>query len=94
LARYLAGRLIQALLLLLGVSLLTFTIIQLAPGRLVEIVGKAVDAAALEDQARLRALWRLDQPVHVQYWRWLQQVVRGNFGHGPGGFDLRYRARV
>lgn len=80
-ARYLAGRLIQALLLLLGVSLLTFTIIQLAPGGFVEIVGETVDAAALEDQARLRALWGLDQPVHAQYWRWLQQIVRGNFGH-------------
>jgi peptide/nickel transport system permease protein len=81
LGRYITGRLFQALFLLFGVSLLTFTIIQLAPGGFAEMMGEAVDAAAVEDQARLRALWGLDQPVHVQYWRWLQQILRGNFGH-------------
>jgi len=79
LGRYIVGRLIQALFLLVGVSLLTFTIIQMAPGSFAELVGESQDAT-VEEKANLSAMYGLDQPVHVQYWRWVQQVARGNFG--------------
>ena len=78
--RYIAGRLVQALFLLLGVSLLTFFIIEIAPGSFAEMVGESIDATA-DDRARLAALYGLDQPVHIRYWRWLQQVSIGNFGN-------------
>ncbi|MBS3985306.1 MAG: ABC transporter permease [Selenomonadales bacterium] len=78
--RYIAGRLLQSIFLLIGVSILTFTIIQLAPGSFADMVGESIDATA-EDNARLIALWGLDQPVHIQYFRWLRNVVSGNFGH-------------
>ncbi len=77
--RYIAGRLLQSLFLLVGVSILTFTIIQLAPGSFADLVGEAMDATA-EDNARLIALWGLDQPVHIQYLRWARNVLSGNFG--------------
>jgi len=80
LGRYIAGRLLQSIFLLIGVSILTFTIIQLAPGSFADMVGESIDATA-EDNARLIALWGLDQPVHIQYFRWLRNVVSGNFGH-------------
>lgn len=43
------------------------------------MVGESIDAT-IEDRARLTALWGLDQPIHIQYWRWAQNMLRGNFG--------------
>lgn len=80
LGRYIAGRLLQSLFLLIGVSILTFTIIQLAPGSFAEMVGDSMDAS-LESRARLTALWGLDQPIHIQYLRWARNMLRGNFGY-------------
>jgi len=77
--RYIAGRLLQSLFLLIGVSILTFTIIQLAPGSFAEMVGDSMDAS-MEDRARLAAMWGLDRPIHEQYLRWAGNVLRGNFG--------------
>lgn len=77
--RYIIGRLIQALFLLIGVSILTFIIIEMAPGSFAEMVGENIDAS-VDDRARLAALYGFDQPVHIRYWRWLQQVSVGNFG--------------
>jgi len=74
------GRLLQSLLLLIGVSILTFTIIQMAPGSFAEMVGDSMDAS-MEDRARLSAMWGLDQPIHIQYLRWARNMLQGNFGH-------------
>lgn len=65
--------------MLAGVSLLTFTIIQMAPGSFAEMVGEGVDSTA-EEKANFAAMYGLDQPIYVQYWRWASQVVRGNLG--------------
>lgn len=78
--RYILGRLLQSVFLLIGVSLLTFTIIQLAPGSYATMVSESMDATSQEDIARINAMYGLDQPVYVQYARWLGQVVRGNLG--------------
>lgn len=78
--RYIMGRLVQSLFLLIGVSMLTFAIIQMAPGGFAQMVGENPDATA-EDTARLTALWGLDDPIHVQYLRWAAQMVQGNFGN-------------
>jgi len=59
--------------------MLTFAIIQLAPGGFAQMMGESPDATA-EDTARLTELWGLDRPVHIQYLRWAEQMVRGNFG--------------
>jgi len=77
--RYIFMRLVQSLFLLVGVSMLTFAIIQLAPGGFAQMMGESPDATA-EDTARLTELWGLDQPVHVQYLRWAEQMIQGNFG--------------
>ncbi|MBT9134561.1 MAG: Dipeptide transport system permease protein DppB [Firmicutes bacterium] len=51
----------------------------MAPGSFAELVGEDIDAT-VEDNARLIALWGLDQPVHIQYLRWVRNVLGGNFG--------------
>jgi peptide/nickel transport system permease protein len=86
---YVARRLLLGVFTIWAISVLTFVIIQLPPGdfastyiaRLAETGGgNGTDALA-----RLRADFGLDQPLYVQYFRWIGQVLQGNFGMS---FDL------
>jgi len=77
---YIVKRLLQALLTLLLASLLSFAIIQLAPGDFLDTL-KQNPKISPERIKELREQFGLDKPVFEQYWRWLVQVVtRGNFG--------------
>jgi peptide/nickel transport system permease protein len=76
--RYLARRLLQAVPLMLVISMLSFGLLHLAPGDPAALVyGGEVPANEL---AKVREAWGLDQPIHIQYLRWLGNVVRGDFG--------------
>ncbi len=78
--RYIVRRLIQLVPLLVGITLLSFLIIQLSPGDfLAEIRLNPVVSQETVDQ--MRANFGLDKPLYVQYVRWLQNVVRGDFGY-------------
>ncbi len=76
--RYLARRIMQMVPLLLGISILSFSIMHLAPGDPVELLTERM--ATPEEVARIRTLYALDRPIHVQYWVWLNRVLRGDFG--------------
>src|SRR5438128_5193265 len=76
--RYIAGRAVEALPLLLLVSIILFVIIQLTGDPL---AAYTVDSTLTgEDLVRLRHYYGLDQPVPIQYLRWLGNVVTGNWG--------------
>jgi peptide/nickel transport system permease protein len=76
--RYLARRLLLLVPVLAGVSIVIFMVLHLSPGDPVEIM--LGSQATQEDRARLRADLGLDQPLPVQYVRWLGHVVRGDLG--------------
>jgi peptide/nickel transport system permease protein len=76
--RYLARRLLLLIPVLAGVSIVIFMVLHLSPGDPVEIM--LGSQATQEDRERLRAELGLDQPLHVQYVRWISQVVRGDLG--------------
>jgi peptide/nickel transport system permease protein len=67
-----------------AISVLTFAIIQLPPGDFVTTyiakVGESGGDASAAAVERLRAAYGLDQPVSVQYLKWINQVVHGNLG--------------
>ena len=75
--RYLIRRLFQTAALLLVVSLVVFTLVLQAPGGSSILLDRNMSP---EDTARMRTILGLDQPLHVQYTRWLVQVMRGNLG--------------
>ncbi len=78
--RYIARRLLQMIPLVLGITLLSFLIIQLSPGDfLAEIRLNPIVSQQTVDQ--MRANFGLDQPIHVQYFKWLKNVLRGDFGY-------------
>jgi peptide/nickel transport system permease protein len=77
-AAYLLRRLVQALLILLGVSLVTFVLLYLLPADPArQIAGRS---ATPEVVANIRAQLGLDQPFHVQYLRYLGGLLQGDLG--------------
>jgi peptide/nickel transport system permease protein len=75
---YLARRLLLLVPVLLGVSVVVFLVLHLSPGDPAEIM--LGSQATQEDLARLRADLGLNEPLPVQYARWLGHVVRGDLG--------------
>ena len=76
--RYLINRVLQLLLVLLGVSVVVFVAMHLLPGDVATLLlGDKATAAQL---VRLRAQLGLDQPIPVQYWRFLIDALHGDFG--------------
>ena len=77
-AAYLVRRLVQAVLILLGVSLVTFFLLYLLPADPVrQIAGRSATAQTMQN---IREQLGLDQPFVVQYWRYLSGLVHGDLG--------------
>lgn len=74
---YIARRLAQGVVVLFLVSLLTFFLINLAPGGPSSLLDMSTTAA--EAEARMRR-FGLDRPVHERYVVWLAGAVRGDLG--------------
>ena len=77
--RYLVRRLLHGLLLLLGVSVLSFVFFELAPGDFFAEM-QLNPQISPETVAALRAQYGLDEPLPMRYLRWLQSVLKGEFG--------------
>jgi peptide/nickel transport system permease protein len=76
--RYVAQRVLSLFPVLIGVTLLVFLVMQLAPGDPAQIMlGPKATETSL---AQLRHELGLDQPLYVQYARWLSRVVQGDWG--------------
>jgi len=80
--QYILRRLVSLLPVILGVSLITFGLMGVVPGDPAEIIasrGKDVEPTQAEIEA-VREELGLDQPLLLQYARWLGRVVRGDLG--------------
>lgn len=75
---YALRRLLMTIPILLGVTVICFALVKLAPGDPVQNLVRPETSAA--DIAKLRAYYGLDQPVVIQYFVWLWRVVNGDFG--------------
>ncbi|ARJ03906.1 putative D,D-dipeptide transport system permease protein DdpB [Cnuibacter physcomitrellae] len=91
--RYALRRVITSLLLVVGVTLVTFILTNLVPG---DPVAAALGQRAAEDPAivaQFRAQYGLDQPLVVQYFTYLGNLLHGDLGvstttHNPVASDL------
>jgi peptide/nickel transport system permease protein len=89
--RYILKRLLQAIPLLLGILTATFFMIHVAPGDPMDMYlepqrQRQMDPEVIE---LIRKRYGLDQPVYVQYVKWVANVARGDFGE-----SFRYRRPV
>ncbi|UFJ43219.1 ABC transporter permease [Brevibacillus humidisoli] len=75
-------RLLQLVLVLFLLSLLTFTLMKLAPGDPVLLILEADEMSVTQaDEAKLRKELGFDQPLLLQYGQWLQKLLQFDFGH-------------
>ena len=81
---FMARRLILAVFTVIAISILSFLIIHLPPGDYVTTyiaqIASSGGTVSAEEAANLRSLYGLDQPVYIQYLRWIGLIARGNFG--------------
>src|SRR3989449_10997167 len=78
---YALRRLVLAIPLLIGITFVSFLVIHLAPGEPVENQsGESSTQSDRELRERLREIYGLDKPLHVQYWNWLTRLARLDFG--------------
>jgi peptide/nickel transport system permease protein len=89
-AHYIARRFLIMIVLFFGISILSFVIIQLPPGDYVstyiqqlETAGVKIDSQAIE---RLKLRYGLDQPMHIQYVKWMRNILL----HGEFGRSFQY----
>lgn len=75
---FLIKRILLAIGVVFAISAITFFVLNIVPGDPVRImVGEMADDATVE---RIREQMGLNDPVHVQYARWLTNMLQGDFG--------------
>ena len=82
--RYIARRLLIMIPLLLGLSVFVFVLIRLAPGDPTLFYLPPEDVADPEIRMRIMTRLGLDQPLHIQYVRWLTSALQGDLGFAYG----------
>ncbi|MDP8259625.1 MAG: ABC transporter permease [Candidatus Gygaella obscura] len=78
--RFIIKRLLGLLPLLLGITLISFFVIHLAPGEPTVLQEAMNPKVSLEVHSRLVKLYDLDKPLSLQYINWLSRVARFDFG--------------
>ena len=80
---FIIRRLLLMFVVILGATMLTFTIMHFAPGDPAEMIATSrygVEGLSTETIARIRVEEGLDAPVYVQYLKWLNHVLHGDLG--------------
>jgi len=77
---YLIKRLAAMIPMLIGITMISFLVIHIAPGSPADLLVQMNPKASPEAKARLRAYYGLDKPLHIQYLYWLKQIAVFDFG--------------
>lgn len=77
---YLIKRFFETIPTLFGITLISFFIIHLAPGKPTDVLTELNPKITPEARERLEKLYNLDKPIIVQYGLWLKKIVRLDFG--------------
>src|SRR5512136_52437 len=78
--QYLLKRLLMMVPLFFGITLITFAVIHIAPGEPVEMQVAMNPKVTAEARERLRQFYGLDQPLYVQYGKWIKKLAMLDFG--------------
>ena len=78
--KYLIKRALFMIPLLLGITVICFFVMRLAPGSPTDLQTQMNPKASTEMKERLMSMYELDKPIHVQYWSWLTKLGRGDLG--------------
>ncbi len=78
--RFILRRCGQAIIVLLVMSFVIYSLIGLMPGDPIDVMISSNPGATPEAVAHLRAIYGLDQPILLRYWHWLVAALGGDFG--------------
>jgi peptide/nickel transport system permease protein len=78
--RYLFKRVFEMVPTLFGVTLISFLILHLAPGKPTDVLSDFNPKITPEARERLEKMYNLDKPIVVQYGLWLKKIVKLDFG--------------
>lgn len=91
--KYLARRLVYMVFMLVAITVTAFIVIQLPPGdylsTYVNSLAQQGHTVTEDEIARLNELYGLDQPLSVQFFKWIRGFFKGNFG-----YSFRYQKPV
>ena len=78
--KFIVRRLVQSIPLMIGVSIIAFGLMHLAPGGPLAVytLNPTIQAQDIE---RLKAALGLDQPIHIQYLKWAAGMFSGTWGN-------------
>src|SRR3970282_596541 len=79
--RFLVNPVLQSGVVLLGLSVLLFTLLAYTPGDPVELLAQANPEVQPADVQRLRQYYGLDDPLIILYLKWLRAVAHGDLGY-------------
>ena len=83
--QYIIRRILIAIPVLLGVTILNFGIINLAPGNPAEMfISPSISEADVELK---KEQFGLNEPLYIQYFRWLGNVFQGDFGYSYSNYE-------
>jgi peptide/nickel transport system permease protein len=77
---YILKRILFMIPLLLGITIVCFFVMHLAPGLPTDLQTQMNPKSTVEMKERLKTLYELDKPVHEQYWSWLKKLSHGDLG--------------
>jgi peptide/nickel transport system permease protein len=77
---YLLKRILAMIPMLIGITMISFAVIHIAPGTPADLLIQMNPKASPEAKVRLRAYYGLDKPLYVQYFYWLKRIAVFDFG--------------
>lgn len=65
---------------LIGITVISFTVIHLAPGKPTDLMLRLNPKLEYEAREKLERIYGLDKPLHIQYFNWIKKLARLDFG--------------
>lgn len=78
--QYLIKRIISSIPILFGITIITFAVMHLTPGKPTDLMTDMNMKVSAQSKERLQKLYGLDKPVYIQYTDWLKRFVFFDFG--------------
>ncbi|MCQ9206261.1 MAG: ABC transporter permease, partial [Omnitrophica bacterium] len=78
---YIVKRLLGLVPTFIGITVITFVVIHLAPGKITDQSMTLRAKVSLEAREKLEKLYNLDKPIHIQYVLWVRRLAVLDFGN-------------
>jgi peptide/nickel transport system permease protein len=82
---YVIRRVLGLIPLVIGITLMSFVVIHLTPGDPTDVMTDLNPKVSREARERLNEIYGLDQPLHMQYGRWMKRFIHLDFGNSMVG---------